>query len=104
MPAWLPGQSGNPGGRPKADAELKEACRKHSPEVIEILLKYARGRDARAAVAACNTLLDRGYGKPAQAITGADGENELRVVVRTLFAPAGGAPPSTPGGDPNAST
>jgi hypothetical protein len=43
-----------------------------------------------------NSLLDRAWGKPAQAITGANGENEIRVVVRQLFAPPGGAPYERP--------
>jgi len=55
-----------------------------------------RGRDARASIAACIALLDRGYGKPSQSIVGADGESELRVVVRQLFAPADSVPNSSP--------
>jgi hypothetical protein len=86
---FVPGKSGNPGGRPKADPELREACRGHTTEAIEVLVKWMRSDDARAAIAAANALLDRGYGKPAQAITGPDGDNEVRVTIRNLFANGG---------------
>lgn len=86
---FAPGQSGNPSGRPAVDPELRDAARKHTKRAIEILAKWMEGNDPRASVAACSQLLDRGYGKPAQAITGADGDNELKIVIRHLFATAG---------------
>ncbi len=67
------GQSGNPGGRPKEDAEVKALARTAGPEAIEKLLELMRGDDRRTALAAAQALLDRGFGKPAQAITGEEG-------------------------------
>jgi hypothetical protein len=81
---FRPGESGNPGGRPAADPEVREAARKYSREAIEILAKWMRGDDARSSVAACNALLDRAYGKPTQAITGPDGDNEIRITIRNI--------------------
>jgi hypothetical protein len=38
-----------------------------------------------ARVAAANILLDRGWGKPPQAHTGADGEGAVRVTIRHIL-------------------
>ena len=69
------GQSGNPGGRPKVIAEVKELARAHTSEAIETLVSIMTNpKTAPAArVSAANSLLDRGYGKPPQHITGEGG-------------------------------
>ena len=69
------GQSGNPGGRPKVVAEVKELAREHTGEAIETLVSIMTNpKSAPAArVSAANSLLDRGYGKPPQHITGEGG-------------------------------
>lgn len=66
--AFQKGQSGNPGGRPKECAEVKELARQYGPEAIEKLVALLRGGDARVAKAAADSLLDRAYGKPSQAV------------------------------------
>ena len=66
--AFQPGQSGNPGGRPKENAEVKAAARAAGPEAIEKLLELMRGDDRRTALAAAQALLDRGFGKPSQSV------------------------------------
>src|SRR2546423_4516664 len=65
------GQSGNPGGRPKVIAEVKELARAHTGEAIQTLVSIMTNpKSAPAArVSAANALLDRGYGKPPQHIT-----------------------------------
>lgn len=74
------GQSGNPGGRPKEAAEVKALAQKHGPYAIQRLRELVDDPDGKTSVAACRELLDRGYGRPAQAITGPDGGPlELRV-------------------------
>jgi hypothetical protein len=69
------GRSGNPGGRPKVVAEVKELARAHTGEAIETLVSIMTNpKSAPAArVSAANALLDRGYGKPPQHITGEGG-------------------------------
>ena len=69
------GQSGNPGGRPKVVAEVKELAREHTGEAIKTLVSIMTNpKSAPAArVSAANALLDRGYGKPPQHITGEGG-------------------------------
>ena len=66
------GQSGNPGGRPKVVAEVKELARAHTADAIQTLVSIMTNPKAAPAarVSAANALLDRGYGKPPQHITG----------------------------------
>lgn len=67
---FQPGQSGNPGGRPKVLEEIKNLAREHSETAIKTLADIAKDAKANhsARVAAANALLDRGYGKPLQTI------------------------------------
>jgi hypothetical protein len=68
---WKPGQSGNPGGRPKAIIEVAAAAREHTTEAIETLASIMRNTDATASarVSAAAILLERAWGKPAQTMT-----------------------------------
>lgn len=63
---FQPGQSGNPGGRPKEDAEVKELARQHTRAAVERLVFWMASDNAKASVSACGVLLDRGWGKAPQ--------------------------------------
>ena len=66
---WVKGQSGNPGGRPKALAAVKAAAQEKGPECIRLLWELSQCADSDAAkIAAIKELLDRGFGRPAQAV------------------------------------
>jgi hypothetical protein len=70
---FAPGASPNPGGRPAALAEVRELARQHTTMAIDTLVKIAdRGKTEMAKIAASNALLDRGWGKPTQPISGDD--------------------------------
>ncbi len=66
--SWKPGQSGNPEGRPKLIAEVRDLARQHSPRAIERLVELMEADSGTTAVAACKELLDRGYGRAPQYI------------------------------------
>jgi hypothetical protein len=70
MSKFKPGQSGNPGGRPRVIAEIQSLARQHTADAIETLATIMKdGRaSAPARVSAAMALLDRGYGKPVQTI------------------------------------
>ena len=62
---FLPGTSGNPGGRPKDEARVAELARSYTSEAIDTLVYLMRnGRDERVRGTAAQALLDRGWGKP----------------------------------------
>lgn len=78
---FAPGQSGNPSGRPKDVGHVKELARAHTEAAIRALVE-ALG-DEKTKVPAAVALLDRGWGKPAQAVTGEDGEGAIKIEVVT---------------------
>ena len=78
------GKSGNPGGRPKVLAELRELARSHAPAAIEELARLAiKARSEPARIAAIRELLDRGYGKSTQYI--ADNDTPATDLLQIVF-------------------
>jgi hypothetical protein len=72
---FKPGQSGNPGGRSKAQIDVRTAAREYTQEAIDTLVLVMRnGKPSEAAMAA-NSLLGRGWGRPQSGVelSGADG-------------------------------
>jgi hypothetical protein len=83
---FAPGQSGNAGGRPKRPmtlearrvvADVKEAARERTQAAIDTLTSIMQDPKAppAARVSAAQAILDRGHGRPSQAVemTGRDG-------------------------------
>ena len=70
---WVKGQSGNPGGRPKEEVDIRKLARSRGKEAIDTLYTIMRDEKAppAARIAAATALLDRGYGRPEQSFTGA---------------------------------
>ena len=67
---FAPGQSGNPSGRPKRDEDIAALARTHTEDAIAVLVSIAENPKANdnARISAANSLLDRGHGKPPQAV------------------------------------
>ena len=73
---WRPGGGRPKGSRSKITAEIRELAQVHTAEALNTLVSVMRTGESEAArVAAANSVLDRGFGKPAQALqhTGGDG-------------------------------
>jgi hypothetical protein len=66
--AWSPGQSGNPGGRPKVAAEVRDLAREHAGKAIKRLVGLMDSKNQPVALRAAEAVLDRGYGRPLQAM------------------------------------
>jgi hypothetical protein len=92
----LPGHTANPSGRPRVVAELRDLARAHTPEAMQRLIELMRSKNEQTAMAAVRELLDRGFGKPMQAID----KTERKVEVGALFLEAvmkANKPPAAPG-------
>ena len=70
---WLPGKSPNPGGRPKVVTDIRDLARQHSETAVAALVEIAEhGKNESARVSAATALLDRGFGRPTQPLSGDD--------------------------------
>lgn len=64
---FLPGHTGNPGGRPGLPAEVRARLSALSLPAVQALADALHGDDPRVRVVAAAHILDRLYGRPAQA-------------------------------------
>ena len=67
------GSGRKPGTPNKVTTDLKAVAQSYTQEALERLAHWMRSDNAPASVSAANHLLDRGYGKPPQALTDAEG-------------------------------
>jgi hypothetical protein len=74
------GETGNPGGRPKLPADIREAFKARAPEALEVLTRCLQSDDERIAIMAAQAIFDRGYGKPTQSINANINESAVRYV------------------------
>jgi hypothetical protein len=68
---FAPGQSGNPGGRPRLPDDVKQLARGYTREAILTAAEIMQNPEETGTtrMTAVNTLLDRGWGKPSQHLT-----------------------------------
>lgn len=90
--SYLPGQSGNPTGRPKLPEDIKhvrELARQYTKEAVQALVDVLQdpAGSGGAKVSAANALLDRGWGKAEQPIVGGDDSTSpLRLITKIEIA------------------
>ncbi len=67
---FAPGNCANPGGRPKLPMELKARCQSLTPEAVDVWCTIMRDTGARCSdrIRAAENIVDRGYGRPTQAV------------------------------------
>jgi chemotaxis receptor (MCP) glutamine deamidase CheD len=66
---FKPGSSGNPGGRSRRHiGDLSREARRYASLALTTLVKIAKNGAERNKLVAARELLDRGYGRPVQAI------------------------------------
>src|SRR5262249_9268815 len=61
---WKPGQSGNPTGYSGAYGEVARLARQAAPYAVQRLIQLMDSDDERVATVACNSVLDRAFGRP----------------------------------------
>ncbi len=86
MPGSKPGErrGGRCKGTPKkATAEVKAAFQKHGQELVEALLALTKSDDERVRLGAIQAALDRGWGKPTQAVD-LGGEMAITKIERVI--------------------
>lgn len=81
------------GTRNKATADIKALAQQYTAEAVEVLASVMVNTEhpPAARVAAANALLDRGHGKPPQALTGPDGGDLALTVKRIVHEHHAGA-------------
>lgn len=86
---WLPGQSPNPGGRPKVALAVRELVRQHTEMAITTLVEICEyGQSEAARLAAAVALLDRAWGKPSIAVEVQESGPDLGALILEAYRQA----------------
>lgn len=64
----------------KSTGTLRELAREYTEQALSVLVQVATAGESEAArVSAANSLLDRGYGKPSNVLTGDEDGGPVRI-------------------------
>jgi len=77
-----PGAGRKPGVPNRLTQDVKALAAQYGPDALETLVRIMnQGESEQARIAAAKELLDRGFGRPAQALELYKGRSEVRVIV-----------------------
>jgi hypothetical protein len=65
----------------KAGRDVRAAAQKYTKEALNVLVSTMRAGEMPFAMTAAQALLDRGHGRPAQAVTGEGGTGPVLIEV-----------------------
>jgi len=84
-----PGAGRKPGAVSKAKRELAAMAQDHAEQALRVLAEImASGESDAARVSAANSILDRGYGRPFQAVKlSGDADSPVQVVQHVVVDP-----------------
>ena len=74
----------------KATAEVRAAFQLHGDELVDALLALTKSDDERVRLAAIQAALDRGWGKPTQAVDDLGGEMAITKITHVIVDPRSG--------------
>ncbi len=60
---FLPGKSGNPGGRVPVDPDVRELATQHGPRAFQRVVELMGSNDESISLSAAKEILNRAYGK-----------------------------------------
>jgi hypothetical protein len=88
--SWKPGESGNPGGRPKGYGDIRDLARNHTDRAIQVLATIMDDEKApkNARAAAAQALLDRGWGRPETNLNVNETRDSWSDFLKKIHAPA----------------
>ena len=87
---FKPGQSGNPGGRPKRDPEVRALCERFTPDAIETLAEIMQDKDSQpsARVSAAMAILKKTLPDLASVEHTGDGPRPFAVIPEVIGSAA----------------
>jgi hypothetical protein len=89
----LPGFSGNPSGRPRVVAQIRDMALKAAPAAFEEVCDLVQSVDERIALAASQEILNRAYGKSVVAIDAEVKTFDMRALYLAAVKAVNGYPP-----------
>jgi len=89
----LPGFSGNPSGRPRVVAQIRDMALKAAPAAFEKVCDLVGSVDERIALAASQEILNRAYGKPLQSVDAEVKKFDMNALYLAAVKLANGDPP-----------